>query len=145
MTAFYGEFNQMLDGKNRMRLPAKYRSQLGNDYYILNGANGCLMVMDGARFKALTAKFEQIPFSDIQARRAVTKIMTGVVEPEEDAQGRFVLPQKSKKYAGIEKNIVIAGAFDHVEIWSEERYNELGYNDSDDFNSMLSALRDYGV
>ncbi len=145
MTAFYGEFNQMLDAKNRMRLPAKYRAQLNEGYYILNGANGCLMVMDSTRFNALTEKFKEVPFSDIQARKAITKIMVSVVEPEEDAQGRFVLPLKAKTYAGITKNIVVAGAFDHVEIWAEERYNELGYSDSDDFNSMLLALKDYGV
>lgn len=145
MKAFYGEFNQMLDAKNRMRLPAKYRANLEGGYFILNGANGCLMVMDAERFNALTQKFESIPFSDIQARKAITKIMTSVVEPEEDAQGRFVLPVKAKAYAGITKNIVVAGAYDHLEIWSEERYNQLGLNDSEDFNSALVALSDYGV
>lgn len=143
--AFYGEFNQMLDAKNRMRLPAKYREKLEGGYYILNGASGCLMVMDAKRFNALTEKFESIPFSDIQARRAITKIMTSVVEPEEDAQGRFVLPAKAKAYAGITKNIVVAGAYDHLEIWSEERYNELGLSDAEDFNSALVALKDYGI
>ncbi len=143
--AFYGEFNQMLDAKNRMRLPAKYRNELSGGYYVLNGASGCLMVMDAKRFNALTEKFESIPFSDIQARRAITKIMTSVVEPEEDAQGRFVLPQKAKAYAGITKNIVVAGAFDHLEIWSEERYNEIGLGDAEDFNQALVALKDYGI
>ena len=145
MASFYGEYNLMLDGKNRMRLPAKYRSLLQEGYYILNGANGCLWVMDSARFNALTAKFENVPFSDIEARKAITKIMTSVIEPEEDAQGRFVLPVKAKGYASITKNIVVAGAFDHVEIWAEERYAELGYSESKDFNEMLLALKDYGI
>lgn len=145
MNSFYGEYNLMLDAKNRMRLPAKYRTMLQEGYYILNGANGCLWVMDNTTFTSLTQKFAQVPFSDIEARKAITKIMTSVVEPEEDAQGRFVLPIKAKNYASINKNIVVAGAFDHVEIWAEERYAELGYNESKDFNEMLLALKDYGI
>lgn len=145
MPSFYGEYNLMLDGKNRMRLPAKYRAILEGGYFILSGVSGCLWVMDSTRFNALTSKFEQVPFSDIEARKAITKIMTSVIEPEEDAQGRFVLPQKAKAYAGISKNIVVAGAFDHVEIWSEERYNQLGYANSEDFNEMLVALKGYGI
>ncbi len=145
VTSFYGEYNLMLDAKNRMRLPAKYRAMLQDGYYILSGANGCLWVMTSERFNALTEKFAQVPFSDIVARKAITKIMTSVVEPEEDAQGRFVLPAKAKNYAGINKNIIVAGAFDHVEIWSEERYQELGYQESEDFNQMLVALKDYGI
>ncbi|MBO5775854.1 MAG: hypothetical protein J6V83_05865 [Clostridia bacterium] len=145
MSSFYGEYNQMLDAKNRMRLPAKFRGMLGNGYVILNGANGCLMAMESAGFNAMAEKFSQVPMSDIQGRKAITKIMASVVEPEEDAQGRFVLPQKAKGYAGITKNIIVTGAYDHVEIWAEERYNELGYNEPEDFNQMLSALEKYGI
>lgn len=143
---YYGEYNQVLDGKNRMRMPMKLKMQLGSEYYILNGANGCLLVMDAKRFNDMTAQFARVPLSDSAARRVVSEIMASVVVPEEDAQGRFVLPARAVRYAGISKNIVIVGACDYIEIWSEEKYNaNTDSAEEESLDAKLLKLRDYGV
>ena len=143
---YYGEYNQVLDGKNRMRMPMKLKIQLGSEYYILNGANGCLLVMDAKRFNDMTAQFARVPLSDSAARRVVSEIMASVVVPEEDAQGRFVLPGRAVRYAGITKNIVIVGACDYIEIWSEERYNaNFAGADEENLDAKLLKLKEYGI
>lgn len=147
MEVFFGEYNQVLDGKNRMRMPMKLKVLLGNEYYILNGAGGCLIVMKADRFNEMTAQFARVPMSDTAARSVVSEIMASVVVPEEDAQGRFVLPAHSVKYAEIDKNIVIVGACDLIEIWSEENYrarrSSANYNES--LADKLTKLREYGI
>ncbi len=142
---FSGSHNLMLDQKNRMRLPAKFREILNGKFFILNGAGGCLMVLTAEAFKAMADKMAQIPFSAVEARRAVANLMANVVEPEEDAQGRFVLPSKAREYANINKNIVVIGACNYLEIWAEERYESLGIGVETDSTASLKALSDFGI
>ena len=140
---FLGKYNLMLDDKCRMRLPAKLRQSVGIGYVIIYGAD-CLTVMPREDFEALNEKFRAIPFSDVRARRVVADIMSSAVEPEEDAQGRFVLPLHSREYAGIVKNVVVTGAGSVIEIWSEERYNDL-HGKAESYEDKLSALGAYGI
>ena len=140
---FIGKYNLMLDDKCRMRLPAKLRQSVGSGYVILYGADS-LTVMPAEDFAALNEKFRQIPFSDVAARRVVADIMSSAVEPEEDAQGRFVLPQHSRDYDSIAKNVVVIGAGSVIEIWSEEKYAE-AHSAKAGFEDRLSALGRYGI
>ena len=139
---FIGKYNLMLDDKCRMRLPAKLRQSVGSGYVILYGADS-LTVMPAEDFAALNEKFRQIPFSDVAARRVVADIMSSAVEPEEDAQGRFVLPQPTiQKFAAV--NVVVIGAGSVIEIWSEEKYAE-AHSAKAGFEDRLSALGRYGI
>ncbi len=142
---YFGEYVQMLDDKSRMRLPIKLRVLLGQNYYLFAGAEGSLIAMDSDRFDAMTAKFSLVPMTDLKARSAISDLMASVVCPEEDNQGRFVLPAKLREYAGIEKKAVVIGACDYIEIWSEERYAQRALAQPETVTDKLKSLRDYGV
>lgn len=142
---YFGEYVQTLDDKSRMRLPMKLRVLLGQHYYMLYGAEGSIVVMDGDRFEAMTQKFATVPMTDVKARGAISDIMASVISPEEDSQGRFVLPLKLREYAGIEKKAVVIGACDYIEIWSEEKYSRRQEAQSESVTDKLKSLREYGV
>lgn len=143
--AFFGEYNLQLDDKSRMRIPAKLRAQIAGNFYILNGTGGCLFVMTEEKFNKYVEKFASVPVSDFVAQNAIRRITSSVVQPDEDNQGRFVLPAKAKEYARIDKRVVFIGVNDRMEIWSEEVYNEKKFNEATTFDEAISALSGYGI
>lgn len=117
-----GNQQHSLDDKNRIRLPAKFREQLGNAYILMPGTNGCIFVyaMDEQQ-KLIRLIQEADSFDPVQAER-IRSLAEFSAVVEADAQGRFMLPTDLIEIAGISKNVRIVGAITKAEIWSEERY-----------------------
>ena len=117
-----GNQQHALDDKNRIRLPAKFREQLGNAYILMPGTNGCIFVyaMDEQQ-KLIKLIQEADSFDPVQAER-IRSLAEFSAVVEADAQGRFMLPPDLIEIAGISKNVRIVGAISKAEIWSEERY-----------------------
>jgi MraZ protein len=148
---FFGEFKHQLDAKNRCRVPAKLRGELGEKFVVTKGGSGCLFVFNEKRMEALNEKVANVPMFDRSVQEAVRKWFSSAADVENDDQGRFLLPQNLKDYAKIEKNIVVIGAGSRIEIWSEERWND--YNsgnlkvsaEENGFDEVLSQLSAFGV
>lgn len=122
---YFGEYRLSLDDKSRMRVPNKLRAMLDKEYAICAGTDNCLFLMTLKQFNDLFVEVaEDTPFSKTAKQEALRKISSTVIIPEEDAQGRFVLPQKLRSYAGINKKLVFLGAMNRIEIWSEEKYEQ---------------------
>lgn len=117
---FSGEYAHQLDEKNRIRIPAKYKAELGDKYVFCKGATKCIYVMPLAAFEKEAEKFSSISLFDEEAQDALSEFMSSFFQPEEDKQGRVLLPPALREYAGIEKNVVTVGSFNKLEIWSEE-------------------------
>lgn len=117
-----GNQQHALDDKNRIRLPAKFREQLGNAYILMPGTNGCIFVyaMDEQQ-KLIKLIQDADSFDPVQAER-IRSLAEFSAVVEADAQGRFMLPTDLIEIAGISKNVRIVGAITKAEIWSEERY-----------------------
>lgn len=142
---FFGEYHLQLDDKNRMRIPNKLRNLIGEEYYLLHGTGGCLFVMPPDEFKKFAEKIDSIPLSNLKAQDAVRKIMSSLIIPEEDSQNRFILPQKARDYAGIQKQVVFIGVNKRIEIWSEEKYIEKGFDTAESFDSEFVKLNEYQI
>ncbi|MFI3229479.1 MAG: hypothetical protein R3Y23_04880 [Bacillota bacterium] len=132
---FYGEHTNKLDDKNRMRIPAKFREELGSGYKIVQGFDGCLFAMTKEEFDKFVQPFSDIPLGDIVGQRKRTKLMSTVFVPEEDGQGRFVLPANNKKIAKINKELKYVGVGEMIQIWSAEEYDRI-YAVEDDSLTM---------
>lgn len=117
-----GNYQHSLDDKNRIRLPAKHREQMGNKYILMPGMNGCIFVYpaDGEQ-KLMQAMQELDSFDPDQAEwlRSITEYSDMV---EADSQGRFMLSKDLIDLCGIKKDVRVVGAINKVEIWSEEAY-----------------------
>lgn len=142
---FFGTHNIQLDEKNRLRIPAKLRAKLGNDYYIMYSGGGCLAVMPAEGFEKFIAPFNNIPASDLEAREAARRILATVEQPEEDSQARFVLPSHCKQYAGIDKKAIFIGVGERIEIWSEQRFALKNIGSQDNFDQAVTILGKYGL
>lgn len=142
---FLGTYNYKLDDKNRIRIPAKFRIELTDTFYILPGANNCLYVMGENVVGDLLQKLDEIPLSDIKAQKAKSNFLAAICSPEVDAQGRFVLPIGLKSYANIEKGVYFVGSMDKIEIWSQDVYEEKNVFGETSFEDNMSIFKEYGL
>lgn len=117
-----GNFQHALDDKNRIRLPAKHREVLGNNYILMPGLNGCIFVYPADQEQKLLQVIQDLDSFDPERAEWIRSIAEFSATAEADSQGRFMLPQDLLEIAGIKKNVRIVGAISKVEIWSEEAY-----------------------
>ena len=141
---FIGEYQHALDNKNRMIVPVKLREELGNKFVVTKGLDGCLYAYPLTEWKILEEKKKSLPLTNKDARAFVRFFFAGASEVEMDKQGRGLIPQNLKEYAGIEKEIVSIGVLSRVEIWSREKWND--YNNSNiDFDSIAEKMSELGI
>lgn len=138
---FIGQYAHQIDEKGRIRIPSKFKEELGEKPFITCGSNGCLFVYSGEEAqRVLLKKFKDNDFADAETAKALRILMSNAIFAEEDKQGRILLPQHLIKHAGIKKNIITIGAFNRVEIWSEE--NWIKYNEECDLDQALSLIKE---
>ena len=112
-----GEYSCMLDAKGRAAIPVKYRAELGNVVYVCKGVGQSLFVYSEASWRGIEEKLAALPIS--QARQLQLTLFPSAIRFELDAQGRVLLSQKLREYAGLTREIVVLGAGNRAEIWSE--------------------------
>lgn len=140
-----GTYNHQLDDKGRLRIPSKLKISLGERPTIMQGSDGCLIVMSEEESAILAEKLRQIPMSDAKAQQSLRRITASMFFVEEDKQGRFILPLHLRNYAKIEKNVVFIGVANRVELWSEESWNSYNEQGKLDSESLFQGLSGYGV
>ncbi len=129
-----GEYNHSIDSKNRIFIPAKFREYLGESFYITRKMNKtCLAVYSEEEMNRLAEKLNELPDSDVSDIKEFLFSKTILVTP--DANGRVVLLPSMISYAGIEKNAVIIGAGNHLQIWAENAWN------TEEKNRDMAVLR----
>ncbi len=119
---FSGKQEQKLDDRGRLRLPAKYRGELGKTFAITKGIDNTLTIYSQTEFDEICLRMSKYDKNDVPLQRAVSEYMSSFEQIEEDAQGRFVIPADLRAYAGIGKNVVIKGVLERIEIWSLENH-----------------------
>jgi MraZ protein len=121
---FMGEYNHTVDSKGRLIVPSKFREQLGDEFVVTKGLDGCLFVYGKEEWTDLENKLRALPLTNASARKFSRFMLSGAVLCETDRQGRILLPANLREYAGIGKDAVLAGTGSRVEIWSGERWAE---------------------
>lgn len=117
-----GEFSHSLDSKGRVNFPAKLRESLGISFYITKGLDGCLFVFPEKDWFTLEERVRALPIS--KARNLQRFFFAGACKAEPDKQGRVLIPQNLREYAGLDKDIMITGAMVRAEIWDRRRWEE---------------------
>ena len=115
-----GTYEHSIDAKGRLFIPAKLREELGVTFYLAMGVDECLAIYPQETWNRFTENFASLPMSQSAAMRP---LFANASKCELDSQGRIVIPQKLRKYAGLEKDAVIIGVNDRAEIWSAETWN----------------------
>ena len=131
-------YAHQLDAKNRMRIPAKLREELGGEYTITVGSGSCLYVYSKEQWAKIKQTLTGInPFKEKQLK-AARFVLFNSWEAEEDKQGRILIPESIRKIAKIVKNVVVFKGPTCVEIWAEEVWND--YFNEIDFSNLAGAF-----
>ncbi|MGO5051932.1 division/cell wall cluster transcriptional repressor MraZ [Lachnospiraceae bacterium LCP25S3_G4] len=118
---FRGEFNHSIDPKGRLIIPAKFREGLGEEFVITKEIGGCLSVYPTDGWKAFEEKLGSLP----RSKANIVRFFSGsAVDSGLDKQGRVLLSPALKTYAGLEKEVVLVGVLDRVEIWDKAKWEE---------------------
>src|SRR3989338_7750538 len=120
---FYGEYEHTIDRKGRLILPAKFREVAKTNFiekfYLTRGLDKCLFMFSEEEWKTQEQKFKSLPFTKQESRRFNRVYFSGALEIIVDNQGRFIIPQYLKDFAGIKIEVVIIGVSSRIEIWSK--------------------------
>ena len=142
MYSFNGRFNNRLDDKNRIRIPAKFKKELGEDYKFAFGPGESIYVLPKAEYEKILAGFGEASFFDEETQNAIAQFTGMVYDVTEDNQGRVLIPAELKEYAKIDKDIVITGAASYLRIESAEAFAAKNANVSvSSVFAKLNALR----
>ena len=142
---FMGTYNNSIDAKNRMIVPAKLRNQFKGDQCVITiGMEHCLCIYTREDWDRLCEKFMGIPESDLQARRFVRAVTGNAAEYEFDSQGRIIIPDNLREYAGIKKELVSVGVMTKIEVWAKEVWTSPDNTDKMDPKEWSEALLRYG-
>lgn len=138
----FGAYEYQLDVKNRVRLPAKFQSELGASFLITRGKQGCLYLLSEEKKNDLESKIKNIPLGS-KLQDSLRSIFSMAYEVEPDAQGRFVLPLKLREHANLQRDVVMIGVGDRAEIWAKDKWN--ASCDTESFDGAIDALGEFGI
>ena len=117
-----GQYTHNIDAKGRLFIPAKLREELGQTFHVTVGQDHCLAVFSDESWNAKLEQLKAMSYSEIKKLRTV---FANAADCEPDGQGRILIPAKLRQYAGLEKEVIINGSFDRVEIWNAQRWTEM--------------------
>ena len=141
MHMFMGEYNHTIDAKGRLIVPSKFREQLGDEFVVTKGLDGCLFVYENTEWKILEEKLKNLPLTNANARKITRFFLAGATLCEVDKQGRILLPAVLREFAKIEKDAVMVGVGNRIEIWSKESWSSANvYDDMDEIAESMEGL-----
>jgi MraZ protein len=142
---FMGEYRHSIDDKGRIIIPSKFREELGSLFVLTRGLDNCLFIYPQEEWKMLEQKLKSLPFTKSDARAFTRFLFSGATECEMDKQGRVNIPNHLIQFAKLEKECVIIGVSNRVEIWSEEVWETYFNNSKDSFNEIAEKLVDFDL
>ena len=139
---FMGEYHHNIDDKNRLIIPSKYREELGEEFIITRGIENCLFIYSKEDWQKIVTKLESLPFTKKDARNFIRFFLSGATVVEFDKQGRANISQTLVQYANIEKECVIVGAGNRLEIWSKQDWDSFFESSKDNMSDIAENLFD---
>ena len=142
---FIGEYQHSLDNKGRLIIPAKFREDLGDNFIITKGLDNCLFVYPKSEWEILEEKLKLLPLTSKDARAFVRFFFSGATECELDKQGRILIPSNLREHCRLEKDAVIIGVSNRVEIWSKEEWDLYNNDESLSYESIAEKMAELGI
>lgn len=140
---FIGEFSHTIDAKGRVAVPFRFRRGLGKGAVITRSTDTCLVIYPKEEWTTVAQKLSRLPMFDPKAKALSRFIFSGAVEVEFDRQGRALIPQYLRQWAGLKKQVVVTGIFNKIEIWDEVSWKAQQKKDgvgSAEFDKQIQEL-----
>ncbi len=138
-----GEYKHSIDTKGRMAIPAKFRTEISAGAIITRGLDKCLFVFSEKEWQKLAEKITALPLAQSNSRAFARLMLAGASDVTLDVQGRILIPEYLREYAGLKKQAVVAGVYNRAEVWDKEtwdRYKEKTESASDEIAEKLGEL-----
>ncbi|WP_195572759.1 division/cell wall cluster transcriptional repressor MraZ [Paenibacillus sp. 1001270B_150601_E10] len=140
---FMGEYQHNIDDKGRLIIPAKLRDNLGTTFVLTRGLDQCLFVYPMDQWTILEQKLQALPLMKADARAFTRFFFSGATECEWDKQGRINVPSHLREYAKLEKECMVIGVQNRVEVWSKEAWEHYFNQSASTFNEIAETLVDF--
>ena len=136
---FMGEFHHTVDNKGRLIIPSRVREDLGDQFIVTRGLENCLFIYPKNEWNNIIQKYKQLP--DTKDRRYFMRIfLSGATICELDKQGRINIPIPLLEYASLEKDCIIIGVDDRLEVWSKERWDAFITENEENLSDIADNL-----
>lgn len=140
-----GEYRHNVDVKGRVSVPSKFREDLGQSFVVTKGLDNCLFMYSKAEWETFEEKLKQLPLTNADARTFIRFFFAGATEVEVDKQGRINIPQVLRDYAGIKKDVVIAGVATRAEIWDSDTWDKYTSSEALNVSNIASQMSNLGI
>lgn len=149
---FVGKYQNSIDSKSRLIIPAKFREELGGRCVIAQSLDKCLTISTEAEWEIFLQELKALPRSNAEARMIRRYFNQSAAKCDVDKQGRVTIPQELKDYAGITKELVTIGNIDNIEVWSKENFEKEAFAQAGEnvtaseinASEIAAALEKYG-
>lgn len=142
---FIGEYHHNLDDKGRLAIPVKFRADLEKGAVVTRGLDESLFLFPEEEWDKLAEKLASLPLGQSNSRAFARLMLAGAMDVTLDKQGRVVLPDYLRKYASMQKTVVLAGLFNRLEIWDRDKWEEYKSASEDDANQIAEQLGELGI
>jgi MraZ protein len=142
---FIGEYSHNLDDKGRVAIPKKFQKDLATGAVVTRGLDQCLFLYTRDEWEKLAQKLANLPFAQANTRAFSRLMLAGAMDLEVDKQGRICVPEYLRTFAGIKKNVVIAGLYNRLEIWDAQEWSEYTKRNEQESTNIAEQMGMLGV
>ncbi len=142
---FLGEFEHTIDDKGRIAIPARFREGLSEGLVLTRGFDRCLQAFPRQTWQPLAQRISSMSMGNREARNLRRLLFSGAAEVEVDRQGRILIPQNLREYAGLSDQAVIAGMDTYFELWSRDNWGDVLSNLDDSASIIAEQLSELGI
>ncbi|MBU6080464.1 MULTISPECIES: division/cell wall cluster transcriptional repressor MraZ [Allobacillus] len=142
---FMGEFQHNIDTKGRIIIPSKFRDGLGQSFVLTRGIDHCLFAYPMDEWKVLEEKLKKLPVTKKDARAFTRFFFSGAVECEIDKQGRINVPSPLRKYANLDKECIVIGVSNRIELWARDAWTDYVEESEESFAEIAENMMDFDI
>ncbi|MCM3160391.1 MULTISPECIES: division/cell wall cluster transcriptional repressor MraZ [Bacillaceae] len=142
---FMGEYHHTIDIKGRMIVPSKFRDGLGETFVLTRGLDQCLFGYPMSEWKIIEDKLKNLPLTKKDARAFTRFFFSGATECELDKQGRVNIATPLLQYAKLEKECVVIGVSNRIELWSKSIWETYVAEQEDSFEEIAENMIDFDI
>ncbi|MCT4596318.1 MAG: division/cell wall cluster transcriptional repressor MraZ [Vallitalea sp.] len=142
---FIGEYRHSIDNKGRIIVPAKFRSLLGESFYLTKGFDQCLFIYTEDQWNKFIDKLDNNSMKKKDARRIQRFFIASANECTLDKQGRILIPSPLRDYSMLEKEVVFIGVSNRVEIWSKKKWDDYNMKEDIDISDLAEEMEELDI
>ncbi len=139
-----GEFSHSLDDKGRITIPARLREDLDVHFVMTKGLDGCLFLYPMNEWHKLEERLKALPLTNANARAFQRLFLAGAQDVEVDRQSRVTVPPRLREYAGVNRDVVLVGVSNRVELWSQDNWQAYQVKAQAAYEDVAEKMVDFG-